>query len=166
MQCALPPDVVVTRWRPWLEGAIFFAEHFLEFVKLIEELPDISQEMSKLKLLSSDTDDLSSDLAFIKFFLSLLPSAITKLETRGLSLNSQIEIVDQVRRAIYNIPGSRGALLQRKCDAVFTKNVGLASLEAINDRLINGTAYSALPCTLPCTDLLVLRACPDRICRG
>lgn len=149
MQCALPPDVVVTRWGTWLQGAMFFANNFQNFKELVEELPDDSQDMKKLKMLLTDTGDLSSDLAFINSFLSSLPAAITKLETRGLSLNAQIEVIEEVRKAIYSIPGPRGTLLQRKCDAVFTKNVGLTTLETIKAWLINGTACSELPCTDP-----------------
>ena len=36
-----------------------------------------------------------------------------------------------------------------KCDAVFTKSIGLTTLEMINDVLINGTVSSRLPCTDP-----------------
>lgn len=99
MQCALPPDVVVTRWGTWLQGAMFFANNFQNFEELVEELPDDSHDMKKLKMLLTDTGDLSSDLAFINSFLSSLPAAITKLETRGLSLNAQIEVIEQVLNA-------------------------------------------------------------------
>lgn len=68
----------------------------------------------------------------------LYTDAIDKLETRGLSLNTQCDIIQEVRSKIMKIPGSRGAILQKKTDEVFSKNSGFVTLQVINTALVHG----------------------------
>ena len=138
MQCGLPPDVVITRWGTWLTAAVFFATHYDDFVQVVDALPDEDSAYTKdLKNVLQKTT-LPSDLAFINSYLSFLPGVITKLETRGLSLNDQINIVRSVRTKIGGIPGVRGKALQDKADQVFQKNEGFKKLEDVSDAVLAG----------------------------
>ncbi len=144
MGCALPPDVVITRWGTWINAAVFFATHFEQFSAVIAALPDDgSKYVANVKsVLKSRT--LPSDLAFINSYLHSLPEAIKKLETRGLSLNSQLAIVEDVRSQVSRIPGSRGGILKKKCDYIFTKNAGLSILIDVNDSFLHATSPPAM----------------------
>lgn len=140
MNCPLPPDVVVTRWGTWVNAAIFFATHYENFKSVMDALPnDGSKYVENVKSLLQN-DKLAADLAFINSYLNFLPDAIKKLESRGLSLNTQLAMVANVHLKISQIPGSRGSILRQKADDVFTKNTGLLLLEDVNNSLINGTA--------------------------
>lgn len=83
MLCALLLDIVIIKWGMGLQEAIF-ANNFENFVELVKELPDDGKEIFELKSLLNDTRCLSSNLAFINSYFVILPSTITKLETRGL----------------------------------------------------------------------------------
>lgn len=96
---------------------------------------------------------LAADLTFINSYLGFIPAAIDKLQTRGLSLNAQIEIVEDVRTRLRSIPGSRGNSLQVKADEVFTKNRGYMTLRQLNDALISGT--SDTPTSLPTSPVIL-----------
>ena len=136
MKCALPPDVVVTRWGSWLTAALFFANHFPKFCEVVSALKNDSAHVQKLQVLLASKKKLGADLAFINAHLAFLPAAITKLEERGLSLNDQITIIDEVRTKIYQIPGSRGSIFRKKTDFVFTKNGGYSQLHDLNESLL------------------------------
>lgn len=53
------------------------------------------------------------------------------METRGLSLLEQINIVEKVRRDINCIQGAKGLSLQQKAEAVFSKNKGFQELQSL-----------------------------------
>jgi hypothetical protein len=142
MNCPLPPEVVVTRWGTWINAAVFFANIFQEFTELISELNDDSAQLKKCKELIADAPTLPTDLAFIKSYVAFLPECITKLETHGLSLNSQIEIIEEVSAKIGAIRGRKGRILQEKCAQVFGKNSGYTTLRKLNTAFVEG-----LPCT-------------------
>lgn len=131
MKCELPPDVVITRWGTWIKAASFFAVHLPNFAEVISELPDDSQHIGKLKTLIRKKN-LPTDLAFIQTYFSFLPEKITTLETRGLPLHDQVQVIEEVRRKIQIIPGSRGYLLQKKLEDVLSKNEGFALLRELS----------------------------------
>lgn len=153
MNCSLPPDVIITRWGSWISAALFFAEHFEDYCEVIEALPDDSKHIQQMKILLRDSSMLAADLTFINSYLGFIPAAIDKLQTRGLSLNAQIEIVEDVRTRLRSIPGSRGNSLQVKADEVFTKNRGYMTLRQLNDALISGT--SDTPTSLPTSPVIL-----------
>lgn len=131
MKCELPPDVVITRWGTWIKAASFFAVHLPNFAEVISELPDDSQHIGKLKTLIRKKN-LPTDLAFIQTYFSFLPEKITTLETRGVPLHDQVQVIEEVHRKIQIIPGSRGYLLQKKLEDVLSKNEGFALLRELS----------------------------------
>ena len=125
LNCALPPDVIVTHWGTWITAAIFFANIFEGFSDLVSELRDDSAQVEKLKKLLQDNPGLPSNLAFINAHTASFAESITKLEKRGLSLDAQIQIVENLRTKIRTIPGRYGRLLQTKSELVFQKKRGV-----------------------------------------
>ena len=144
MSCPLPPEVVVTRWGTWMRAAIFFANHFVDYRDLINELPDTCQQLIKLREVI-EKDTLSSDLAFIKTHLANLPDAIHNLEKRGLTLHAQMKIIDDIRQKMSIIPGARGKILKKKTEDVFRKNPGLEFMEAIDAAITDGIMDASVP---------------------
>lgn len=96
--------------------------------------------------------NLPTDLAFINSYCAYFPEAINNLETRGLSLHAQVNIVEHLRMQIANIPGARGAMLRRKSDDVFTKNGGYLALQdlshALTEDITPASGISTDPCIL------------------
>lgn len=137
MQCELPPEPVLTRWGTWLNSALFYADNFQKFKTFINELgEDGSQSVVKMKnIVKSDT--ITSDLVFIKSHLSTLTKIITDLETRNLSLNAQIELVEKFKDNICKIDNDKGNILKTKIESVLNKNIGYSRLKVLND-CING----------------------------
>lgn len=78
MQCALPPDVVVSRWGTWLTAVLFFADNFEKFGRVVETLTNDSKYADKLKTLFAKKTSLETDLAFIRAYLSFLPAIISR----------------------------------------------------------------------------------------
>ena len=138
MRCLLPPDVVVTRWGSWLSAASFYGENYEKFSELVTALKSNSDHTRKLKSLIHTTPQLPIDLAFIRSYLAFLPDIIEKLETRGLTLNQQIELVENARSKIDSIPGARGEIFKLKAAKVFNKNTGYSTLREINAALVHG----------------------------
>jgi len=63
----LPPEPVLTRWRTWLEAAIFKCYHFQGLKKVVEELSSKkspSQSVLKCKTVF-DIETIENDLIFI-----------------------------------------------------------------------------------------------------
>ena len=144
MHCELPPDVVVTRWGTWIEAAVFFAIHYNDFSKVVDELrSDDSKYIAPLKTLMQKST-LRAELAFVNTYLSFLSQVLIKLQTKGLSLNDQLAVVDDVTSKIHSIPGTRGLPLIRKVDDIFQKNEGLLKLRQLNDAVIHGFGTSSV----------------------
>ena len=64
------------------------------------------------------------------------------LETRGLSLHAQVNIVEHLRTQIHNIPGQRGAILKKKSDQVFMKNEGFFAFTKLSYALTDGNTHA------------------------
>lgn len=140
MNCPLPPDVVITRLGSWLLAALFYGKYYEKFSGLVSELKSSdSAHIQKLKTLMNNTPQLPLDLAFIHSYLAFLPDAITRLETRGLTLDQQLELVENAHSKIDSIPGAGGDILQLKNTKVFHKNIGYTALREINSALVHGT---------------------------
>jgi uncharacterized linocin/CFP29 family protein len=74
----------------------------------------------------------------VKF--DILPSAITRLESQGLTLEQSLNILGEVKTKIANAIGPIGKTIQNKLDNVVTKNAGLAKIVDIAKVLTGGEA--------------------------
>ncbi len=140
MNCPLPPDVVVTRWGTWITAALFFTQHFENYKSVIEDLPADSKHTHKIKRLLESSTTLAADLAFISSNLAFLPDVLDKVQSSGLSLHQQIQLVEDARSRIAAIPGARGDTLKLKAEQVFSKNEGYLTLRQLNDAMVHGTS--------------------------
>lgn len=136
MQCQLPPEPVITRWGTWLEAALFYAENLTKLRQFILTIPEDAQSITKVKNILTTTK-INTDLAFIYSHLSCLPLAISQLETKNLTLKSQIDIVEKVGDELKKIENDNGQLLIDKFTTVLKKNPGYDELKKYN-LTING----------------------------
>lgn len=127
-----------------ITAAEFFAKNYDDFSRVINALPNDSKYIENIKILFQKST-LPSDLSFINSYLSFLPGEITRLETRGLSLAVQLEVLDNVRVKIGEIRGLRGSTLRQKLDDIFCKNKGLMQLREMNDAVLHGATVGSTP---------------------
>jgi len=78
---------------------------------------------------------LETNLVFIHGNYGYLPDVIEKLETRGLSLTSSIEIVRKICEKLNSVSGITGKLINEKFKNVLDKNKGFEVLQQISNVL-------------------------------
>ncbi|KAI1705118.1 hypothetical protein DdX_13876 [Ditylenchus destructor] len=74
---------------------------------------------------------VAHQLAYIQCNFSILPKAITKLESQGLTLSQNLEVLAEVKTAISNAVGHIGQKIQTKLDFVMQNNPGLSKMAEI-----------------------------------
>jgi len=137
MDSPLPPNPVLTRWGTWLEAALFYADNFLKYKKVVSELEDDAVSVVKVKaVLSKQT--LVKELAFIKSHAAHLPATMTSLEGRSFSLDEQLAVLSTVEDKLKSVPKKEGGgKLREKFDSTFNvKNSGLQHLKRVNAGII------------------------------
>jgi hypothetical protein len=93
----LPPKTVLTRWGTWISTAIFYSKNYQKVCDFINNLSKNtkSKAVVSLKTLIS-LNDLSNQ--FIELSeLEFLIDSINKLETGGLRLKEQLDILENVK---------------------------------------------------------------------
>lgn len=154
----LPPEPILTRWGTWLKAAIFYAQNF-DCIKNVVNALDCSDSSSIFiakELLSNST--LQKDLCMIQMHYSWLPDSITKLESRGLSLNEAVKEMNEVERQVSLVPGPYGNQIREKVQFVLTKNAGFRKLKQVNN-FINGED-AELPTEVPTAKAQFYKYCP------
>lgn len=129
----LPPQPVITRWGTWLAAAVFYAENFLEFKSVVLKIAEVDDALCVQKVHELlKTTNTGKDLAFIYANCKFLLKIIEDLERRGIALSENINIIDNLKTHVNQIPGEKGNLLKNKLKHILEKNPGLADLCKIN----------------------------------
>ncbi|KAG7168431.1 hypothetical protein Hamer_G002475 [Homarus americanus] len=92
----LPPSPEVTRWGTWIEAALYYADNFETVKCVVESFDPIASVHMKEAQNVLKTDGLREDLIFIRANLACISSAILKLEKKGLTLKSSMDVVQGV----------------------------------------------------------------------
>lgn len=129
---ALPPQPITTRWGTWLNAVNYYAINFEKIVQVFDALDD--EEAASIKTSKSLLRDstIKTDLIFIASNYGFLEASIKKLETSGLSLTVQIEIVTRATEAINIVNGEAANIIKKKVANIIMKNSGFAVLKAIS----------------------------------
>ncbi|CAH0562763.1 unnamed protein product [Brassicogethes aeneus] len=127
----LPPEPVLTRWGTWLDAALYYADNFENFKKIIFELPEAASKSIKDCQVVLIEKELKNNLAFIKSNLSFVSKTIKLLEKQQMLLVSSIKTINNFEDAIDNIPGPTGQILKNKLKDVLSKNEGFQKLKTI-----------------------------------
>ncbi|KAK4886989.1 hypothetical protein RN001_003260 [Aquatica leii] len=92
----LPPTPIITRWGTWIEAANYYAENFEVIKDVFNQLdPEESQSIKEAQSILRKKG-IKEDLIFIRGNLACISVAITKLEERGLPLQKNISITEEV----------------------------------------------------------------------
>ncbi|XP_060876270.1 uncharacterized protein LOC132949412 [Metopolophium dirhodum] len=118
----LPPVPVLTRWGTWVHAALYYADYFTKYKKVIEGLAmDDAQSIRKVLDIIED-GTIVNDLTFISTHLAFLVIVIKKLETQNMTLHESISIINEMKEKNNSIPGSKGATLATKLNELSNKN--------------------------------------------
>ena len=87
---------------------------------------------------------IMQNLAYIKCNFSVIPSAIKKLETQGLSLADSLDVIGEVKTQIYRAKGDVGQAVKNKLNKVLMNNPGLEKLVNIlkNSKILVHSKFS------------------------
>ena len=87
---------------------------------------------------------IMQNLAYIKCNFSVIPSAIKKLKTQGLSLADSLDIIGEVKTQIYRAKGDVGQAVKNKLNKVLMNNPGLEKLVNIlkNSKILVHSKFS------------------------
>lgn len=123
------PKPIITRWGTWLTAAEYHAENF-ESLEVIEKLQDDDkQAVSKIReILKKIRKELVMQLNVIKTKFFYVVGAVTKLETRGMSSKSAIDIYKEV---VTKMRSSGNKQILNKIQNIFKKNLDIENLEKL-----------------------------------
>ncbi|PSN46032.1 hypothetical protein C0J52_15799 [Blattella germanica] len=85
-------------------------------------------------------DEMEGKLAYIKTNFRSLPSAIDRLQERGIALGNSIALVKDVQEKLDSVVGDIGEKVSMKIRSVMDKNPAMTSLRKLN---LNSTKLSA-----------------------
>lgn len=116
---SLPPTPVLTRWGTWLKAVAFHLNNY-SVVKsfILSYKPDSKSEAFELIKKMMSGSKLEKDLYELRKFVPLAVM-ITKLEEHGLSMESQMNLVNEAKVLVMNTP------FETKLESSLSKNPDL-----------------------------------------
>ena len=134
----MPPKPIITRWGTWIDAAVYYCDHFAEVKSIVDSFDsDDAESIAASQKLFANMH-VKSDLAFIKSHFASIVTAIVKLETKGLTINESIEIVELIRAELGSLNRKEFGL---KLEKVFLRNPGYKQIVEIRN-VIYQNAYS------------------------
>ena len=128
----LPPSPVVTRWGTWLDAVKYYSTHLEKVIEVLEALDETeAQSIVECKKVV-DSVELKVSLSFIAANFDIISKNIVKLEARGLSLQSAISKIEEVRN---RLEGLYDRTYIDKLNYVLKKNKGFSTLCEISSLL-------------------------------
>ena len=88
----MPPQPVLTRWGTWIEAAAFYASNFDMAKTFVDNLNCSTKKIAELKALMSTPSFKQQKISAAQF--DRLPGFITSLEQLGLTMQSQLDILE------------------------------------------------------------------------
>ena len=96
----LPPLPIATRWGTWLTAAEYYSAHLEEVTNVVMELDETEAEsIAECKQILNDAQ-LKFSLSHIATKFTILSKTIKRLETRGLSIESVVDLVGNVKNTL------------------------------------------------------------------
>ena len=97
-------------------------------IKVVDSLDSDDAASIRLSQESFGNPIVPQNLAYILSNFSILPNAIKKLETQGLSLAQSLDLLSEVKEKISQTEGIVGQVIQKKLDCVLKANPGIGKL--------------------------------------
>ncbi|XP_067000290.2 uncharacterized protein [Anabrus simplex] len=86
----LPPEPILTRWRTSILAALYCSENHRAIEEVINTFDEADSKYIAKAKAAFKMKGLMPSLTFIKAYMSIIPEAILKLESRGMEL---VEVV-------------------------------------------------------------------------
>lgn len=127
-----PPSPCVTRWGTWINAAIYYCDNFNEICDVLNNLSDDDAESIRNAKLILKKPGIKSDLVYIKSNFECIGLSITKLQTKGLSINESLDVLNCVKEKIKDANNKE---INEKFNKVFNRNTGLETLAKIKNTI-------------------------------
>lgn len=124
---ALPPEPITTRWGTWLEAVNYYANNYENVLKVLSALND--EEAQSIKTAKDVLTDpkTKTDLICIACNYGFITKHIKKLQTSGLTLIDQVQVVEDTVKLIDKLPDSDDNLIVKKIESNYIKKPWLGS---------------------------------------
>jgi len=156
----LPSEPVLTRWGTWLASVSYYSKYYDEVKNVVDSLDDDAACVRDSKE-SFANPKIKLELSFINAHYCFIKDVILKLENRNLELIFSIDLIEKVVNELDKVPG--GINIKKKCDQVFSKNIGLTQLKKISKVLL-GEANEELKINLNPDELASFKYAPITTC--
>ncbi|PSN41463.1 hypothetical protein C0J52_21691, partial [Blattella germanica] len=113
-----PPEPILTRWGTWVSAALFHADNFSAVKEVVCSLNLNDSLAIKSSQDTFKNETIQRDLAIIKAHFKIIPRAIQKLETCGLSLHASISIFEEVKSELECAPPQYEEILSVKLSSI------------------------------------------------
>ncbi|PSN31351.1 hypothetical protein C0J52_25994 [Blattella germanica] len=136
----LPPQPIITRWGTWLEACFYFCEHFQTVKSFVNSLSTEDARAIRTAQEVFKDDEMEGKLAYIKTNFGSLPSAIDRLQERGIALGKSIALVKDVQEKLDSVVGDIGEKVSMKIRSVLDKNPGYKTVCTIV-KVLSGESF-------------------------
>lgn len=154
----LPPEPILTRWGTWVSAALFYADNFSAVKEVVCSLNPNDSLAIKSSQDTFKNETIQRDLAIIKAHFKIIPRAIQKLETCGLSLHASISIFEEVKSELECAPPQYEEILSVKLSSILQRNPDFNILCSVN-KYLQGNSVE-LPEEIPPELVSAYKYCP------
>ena len=131
----LPPQPFLTRWGTWVSAAVYYAEHYEVFLRVLSNLePNDAASIHIVSELMKESS-VKNDLAYIAANFGWLPDRIRQLEEKNALLTEAMDTFSKMIQDLKRTPGSFGERVRKKCELILERNPDFENLSAIADIL-------------------------------
>ncbi|KAL3068683.1 hypothetical protein niasHT_032099 [Heterodera trifolii] len=140
----IPPRPVLTRWTTWITAVSFYWEHFEELKAVVDQFnSDDAVCVNECQL--SFNNSVWQDLAYIHSNFGQLATAITKLETQGMTIFDAMDVFAGVHNQMDNVYGEKANEIRKKFADIVAKNHGIEKVSQFCQILSGKNTESDVP---------------------
>ncbi|XP_066993260.2 uncharacterized protein [Anabrus simplex] len=110
----LPPEPILTRWGTSILAALYYAENHRAIEEVINTFDEADSKYITKAKAAFKMKGLIPSLTFIKAYMSVIPEAILKLESRGMELVEVVATIQGVIQEADSWPGETGKTVKQK----------------------------------------------------
>ncbi|KAL3095161.1 hypothetical protein niasHT_025454 [Heterodera trifolii] len=124
---SIPPRPVLTRWTTWITAVSFYWEHF-EALKAVVNSFNSDDAVCIKECQLTFNNSVWQDLAYIHSNFGQLATAITKLETQGMTIFDAMDVFAGVHNQMDNVYGEKANEIRKKFADIVAKNHGIEKI--------------------------------------
>lgn len=137
-ELSVPPQPIFTRWGTWLDATSYYADNFNSIKSVLLSLNENTTKSIRNAIALFENKDIKNDLAYIKSNFGFITQSILKLKNAPLSLDENLEIVENTKIKFGQNNGTTSEKLNEKLQNILEKNRWLKFMFIIYDSLNAG----------------------------